>query len=460
MNIKQMQHFSEKWFQEIAESARLPPVSPEVIHALTPIVELQIRKIIQLAHKHQRHSKSKTLKVDDVNLALTTNKIEPIYGLHLLRDAELLQEEKAGSSTATNSYGVVNVSEYANNNPLPPAPLVPSISLHWLAVKGVQPAISENPTFIENESDHHHLLLPKELQYLYARITGTILRSDKLAALYRVLRNDTSMQELLPYLSRFFYLQIKNNSKRLTLLHTIIKSIHSLHQNKIVDFEAQLQQLLPAIFTCVVGSKLSLVFTENHWELRLYAAKLIADLAQKYNANFPDLHARICKTFIDAVSQKSSLSTIYGGVIGLGSLGVSVIKTVLLPQLPDIHQTLLAKTAEIESVKANSSYFSHDVSEGGKKRKFDSVEKQREYLRETELGLSMCREGLKTVLGQYITWNMQLPAIKWSNASTKRASTSATEFDVCGLEEALVPYYVVHSKDVSDRPISSATFYM
>lgn len=100
------------------------------------------------------------------------------------------------------------------------------------------------------------------------------------------------------------------------------------------------------------------------------------------------------------MSQKSSLSTIYGGVIGLGSLGVSVIKTVLLPQLPDIHQTLLAKTAEIESIKANSSYFSHDVSEGGKKRKFDSVEKQREYLRETELGLSMCREGLKTVLGE------------------------------------------------------------
>lgn len=99
--------------------------------------------------------------MDDVNLALTTNKIEPIYGLHLLRDAE---DEKASSSAATSSYGIVNVSEYANNNPLPPAPLVPSISLHWLAVKGVQPAISENPTFVENESDHHHLLLPKELQ--------------------------------------------------------------------------------------------------------------------------------------------------------------------------------------------------------------------------------------------------------------------------------------------------------
>jgi hypothetical protein len=43
-------------------------------------------------------------------------------------------------------------------------PLKPSLSLHWLAVNGVQPAISENPSFIESDSDVQHLQLPKELQ--------------------------------------------------------------------------------------------------------------------------------------------------------------------------------------------------------------------------------------------------------------------------------------------------------
>jgi hypothetical protein len=57
-----MNHFNEKWFQEIAESARLSPISPEVINTLIPLVELQVRKIIQCAHKHQRRSKSKSLK--------------------------------------------------------------------------------------------------------------------------------------------------------------------------------------------------------------------------------------------------------------------------------------------------------------------------------------------------------------------------------------------------------------
>lgn len=105
--------------------------------------------------------------MDDVNLALTTNKIEPIYGLHLLNNNDPLQEEKSSAvvaSSSSSTQGIINVSEYANSHPLPPCPLLPSISLHWLAVKGVQPAVSENPTFVENEPDHHHLLLPKELQ--------------------------------------------------------------------------------------------------------------------------------------------------------------------------------------------------------------------------------------------------------------------------------------------------------
>jgi transcription initiation factor TFIID subunit 6 len=50
--------------------------------------------------------------------------------------------------------------------PLPPCPLLPTISLHWLAVKGVQPAISENPSFAENETETQHLQLPKELQVI------------------------------------------------------------------------------------------------------------------------------------------------------------------------------------------------------------------------------------------------------------------------------------------------------
>ena len=52
------------------------------------------------------------------------------------------------------------------------------------------------------------------------------------------------------------------------------------------------------------------------------------------------MHARICKTFLDAV-QQTSLPTLYGGIVGLGALGQTVIRSVLLPQMSDIEKRLL-----------------------------------------------------------------------------------------------------------------------
>ncbi len=57
-----MKSFKEKWFQEVAELAKLPPVSPEVVSTLSPVIELHLRKLIQNAHKLQRRSKSRVLK--------------------------------------------------------------------------------------------------------------------------------------------------------------------------------------------------------------------------------------------------------------------------------------------------------------------------------------------------------------------------------------------------------------
>jgi hypothetical protein len=66
------------------------------------------------------------------------------------------------------------------------------------------------------------------LQNLYARIVGIVLSASGsssasgLAAVLTVLRTDTGIQELTPYLSRCFYQQIRANNKRLPLLAAII----------------------------------------------------------------------------------------------------------------------------------------------------------------------------------------------------------------------------------------------
>ena len=50
-----------KRLQDIAESIRLPALSPSVCSTLIPIIELQVKRIAQQAHKFQRRSKSTQL---------------------------------------------------------------------------------------------------------------------------------------------------------------------------------------------------------------------------------------------------------------------------------------------------------------------------------------------------------------------------------------------------------------
>ena len=57
-----MSIISDKWLHNIAaEVLRLPPLNPVVAGMLISVVELHIKKIIQEAHKFQRHGKSKLL---------------------------------------------------------------------------------------------------------------------------------------------------------------------------------------------------------------------------------------------------------------------------------------------------------------------------------------------------------------------------------------------------------------
>ena len=70
--------------------------------------------------------------------------------------------------------------------------------------------------------------MPLLSQQLYARIVGIVLSASAasptvgLTAVMKVLRTDTGIQELTPYLSRCFYQQIRANTRRLGLLRTII----------------------------------------------------------------------------------------------------------------------------------------------------------------------------------------------------------------------------------------------
>ena len=91
-----------------------------------------------------------------------------------------------------------------------------------------------------------------------------------------------------------------------------------------------MHQILPAVLTCVVGKSLSKRPTEDHWNLRKTAAVVVRAICDKFG-HHGHIQSRITATMIGALLDgKKSLSTHYGAIVALETLGPNVIDAVLM----------------------------------------------------------------------------------------------------------------------------------
>jgi transcription initiation factor TFIID subunit 6 len=287
-----MAALKEGWLQDVAASNRIGALRPTVVKALLPALEVHLRSLVEQAHKYMRRGKGSRMTVDDLNQALSQVGAEPLFGSQS-------SSENADVTNALQYTPVVNLLDIAKQA-LPPCPLQPELSMHWLAVDGVQPLVPENPRLLASAEQQAQLQLPKEMRQFYYRVTSILLAADvedkTCRAVLKALRSDVGLQELLPHLSQFILREVKANIRSVQVLGTLMGAVAALWSNPALAVEFHLQQMLPAAFTCIIGAKLGASVYEDHWTLRAQSAGTIARVLRKFRALFPDLQARVCRT--------------------------------------------------------------------------------------------------------------------------------------------------------------------
>jgi transcription initiation factor TFIID subunit 6 len=431
-----MTTISDGWLQGVATVNRIPALRPAVVNVLIPFLELHLRSIIGQANKFTRHGKASRMTVRDLNLALTQSGAEPLYGL--------VTPQSNIDGEIQSTVSLVDIAK----QPLPPCPLQPELSLHWLAVDGSQPQILENPRLLDTTTTEHQeqLQLPKEMRQFFYRITTILLENnteDKTCrAVLNALRSDAGLQELLPHLSQFIQREVKANSRSLRVLKTLISATDALWENPYLSVEFHLQQMLPAAFTCVLASKLCNSPFEDHWALRTQAAKSIARVLCKFRSLFPDLHARVCRTYMDALAPDRALATVCGGIVGLTALGHNTVQSLILPQFP-------ALITRIDETRAKSNSLAVLVAA---ERVSDALVKA--------IGSNFHE---KRRLGMDGTWpslySAQIPADsmkrKENNDDTQKSKKRKTDISskekvhTCELEEKLVMFYATEAPEAA-----------
>ncbi len=110
---------------------------------------------------------------------------------------------------------------------------------------------------------------------------------------------------------------------------------------------------LPAPLTA--PARLSGSPTDNHWELRDYAAALVSHISLTYGHLYPTLTPRVAKTLLKAFLDPSKPhATQYGAIVGLWGLGTQVRETLVLPNVRVYGEGLRALLASSSSSAAAS----------------------------------------------------------------------------------------------------------
>ncbi|KAJ7567434.1 hypothetical protein O6H91_02G146900 [Diphasiastrum complanatum] len=337
--------------QVIAQSIGIPHLADEVAVALAPDVEYRMREIVQEAIKCMRHSKRSMLTTDDVNSALSLLNVEPLYGF-ASGDPMRFRKALGHSDLFYMEDRDVDFKEIVEAT-LPKAPLDTSVVAHWLAIEGVQPAIPENvsidalavlleakrmdatPSNTTMEQLAVDMKLPikhvlsRELQLYFEKITELVISGADpilLKDAYASLTTDSGLHPLVPYFTQFIADEVTRSLEDLPLLFSLMHVVQSLLLNQHIHIEPYLHQLMPSIITCLVAKRLGGKSSENHWELRDFAAQLIAFVCQRFGHAYHNLQPRVTRTLLHAfMDPKRAMTQHYGAIKGLASLGSRVV---------------------------------------------------------------------------------------------------------------------------------------
>lgn len=186
--------------------------------------------------------------------------------------------------------------------------------------------------------------LSVEQQFYYKEITEACVGADegRRAEALQSLACDPGIHEMLPRMCTFIAEGVKVNvvQNNLAILIYLMRMVRALLDNPALYLEKYLHELIPSVSTCIVSKQLcQRPELDNHWALRDFAAKLMAQICKNFNTSTNNLQTRVTRLFSTALqNDKVPLSSLYGAIEGLSEMGHEVIKVFIIPRLKFISE--------------------------------------------------------------------------------------------------------------------------
>lgn len=87
---------------------------------------------------------------------------------------------------------------------------------------------------------------------------------------------------------------------------------------EVLELSLQLHELIPSVATCIVSKQLCMrPELDNHWALRDFASRLMAQICKNFNTSTNNVQTRVTRMFSQALrDEKMQLASLYGAIEG------------------------------------------------------------------------------------------------------------------------------------------------
>ncbi|WUR04110.1 transcription initiation factor TFIID subunit 6 (TAF6) [Vairimorpha necatrix] len=328
--------FSMETLKSYAQSVGISNIDDDALRILSQDLEYRIKEICQEGSKFMLASKRTKLSIDDINYGLISRNVDPLFGYDP-QDNLVFKGLPSGIFYVPDEE--IDLEEFLER-PLPKIPLNTSIQSHWLAIEGVQPQTAQNPIIIQKTDQkkdtlltyqeeaelksHNKHMLTKELSMYFEKIIQTMETDEDIAI--ECLKNESGIQQLVPYFIHHFNQQIVQNLKNSDKLIVVVMMYNSILKNHFIFIDPYLHQILPSLLTCVVGKSVD-------DKVRLIASDVIKYVYDNFAAKYKTLGPRIVNTLARTWMDKEKDESVQlAAVKCLGLLSSEVINNVIRPK--------------------------------------------------------------------------------------------------------------------------------